>query len=353
MRILIVKTSSLGDIIHAFPVLEYIKHYHPLSTIEWVVEAPFAELVKSHPLIDRAVCVDSRRWRKFFFQPAIWREIRSTVDALRKEPYDFILDLQGNVKSGLITSIAQSRKKVGFNWKTVPEWPNVLATHFRYDPPKGGNIRNDYLHLASRALNKPLHSCAIKGATLKPSDSAELAFLSNQLQKKSGLKAVICPGSRWPNKQLASETLASFLLSFPIEMDPCFFLISGSESEKMEMEKLAAKLHGRGVVVHRLSLPALQSLMIQAGLVISVDSLPLHLAGMASVPSFSLFGPSSSIKYQPIGAMHGCYQGACPYGRKFDKRCDLLRTCKTGACLKQLKGKELFEQFYLWWKRHY
>jgi len=78
MRILVVKTSSLGDIIQAFPVLDYLKQCQPSCEIDWVVEHPFAELVSSHPLIHQAIVIETKKWRKNFLKrppgnQLIWR----------------------------------------------------------------------------------------------------------------------------------------------------------------------------------------------------------------------------------------------------------------------------------------
>lgn len=102
-------------------------------------------------------------------------------------------------------------------------------------------------------------------------------------------------------------------------------------------------------VVDRLSLPALQNLMAHVDLVITMDSLPLHLAGTTMIPTYSFFGASSANKYKPLGKQSGTYQGICPYDRQFEKRCPILRTCKTGACIKNLEGSQLFEEFMRWW----
>jgi heptosyltransferase-1 len=74
-----------------------------------------------------------------------------------------------------------------------------------------------------------------------------------------------------------------------------------------------------------------------------MDSATLHLCGTTSTPSFSLFGPSSASIYKPLGEHHVAFQGSCPYGRTFVKRCPILRTCKTGACMKDLTAKRIFQ----------
>src|SRR5689334_22381857 len=116
MKIAIVKTSSLGDIIHAFPVLSYLKKRFPYATIDWIVEKPFSDLVKAHPYISKVITVDTKKWRK---HPS-WSEIKQYCHEVRSTTYDIAFDLQGNLKSGLLLSRIRAHSKVGFGWKTVP-----------------------------------------------------------------------------------------------------------------------------------------------------------------------------------------------------------------------------------------
>jgi heptosyltransferase-1 len=91
--------------------------------------------------------------------------------------------------------------------------------------------------------------------------------------------------------------------------------------------------------------------MSKMDLVVSVDSLALHLAGTTQTPTYSIFGSSLAKKYQPLGLIHESFQGACPYGKKFEKRCSILRTCSTGSCIKDLTFKELTYHFSNWWEK--
>jgi heptosyltransferase-1 len=79
--------------------------------------------------------------------------------------------------------------------------------------------------------------------------------------------------------------------------------------------------------------------------VIAMDSAALHLCGTTLTPSFSVFGPSAASIYKPLGSQHTHVQGFCPYKQEFIQRCPLLRTCKTGACIKNLQAEELFQHF--------
>lgn len=104
------------------------------------------------------------------------------------------------------------------------------------------------------------------------------------------------------------------------------------------------------MLVDRLSPEALQYLFRRMDAVVSMDSFPLHLAGTTETPVFSLFGPSHGFKYAPRGVNKTFIQGPCPYNEKFIKRCPKLRTCKTGDCIKKMKGDFLASKFINWWQ---
>ncbi len=350
MRILIVKLSSLGDIIHAFPVLSYLNQYYPHTKIDWVVEKPFAELVQAHPLVNKVLCVQTKKWRSELWKKTAWQEMAAFRGELQEYLYDIVIDLQGNMKSGLVTASAKSHLKVGFGYNSVSEWPNILATHKRYNPPQGHNVREEYLFLV-QSIFENFSSVENDGVQLKLTiqQKDQLEKVLKSFQYVRGLKVLVCPGSNWPNKQLSKETLQNFLQSILQKLEAHFFFIWGNQAEKALVDELAACIPLQSSVIDKLSLPALQNLMAEMDLVLAMDSLPLHLAGTALVSSFSIFGASSAQKYRPLGIAHEAYQGICPYGNTFERRCPVLRTCKTGACMKQLEGQELFSHFWKWW----
>jgi heptosyltransferase-1 len=163
---------------------------------------------------------------------------------------------------------------------------------------------------------------------------------------------MVCPGSNWPNKQLAPETLQGFLDRISRHIAGArFHLVWGTPEEKQLADSLCARYPG-SIIVDKLPLPSLQALMAKMKLVIAMDSLPLHLAGTTSALTYSVFGASSAAKYNPLGAEHRALQGTCPYGRTFAKRCPILRTCPTGACIKGLTSEQIWNDFWPWYKGH-
>jgi heptosyltransferase-1 len=331
--ILIVKTSSLGDIVQALTVLDDLHFRFPTASIDWAVEASFAPILSAHPLIRRVISLPIKQRKN------LWKAIKD----LREEKYDLIFDLQGNCKSGAVTLLARAQIKVGYSYKSVREWPNILATHIRFDVSKQQNIRLYYLELIQKYFQKEVPQTEM-GVRFKiePSEQERIKQILSQAPK--GLKMMVCPGSKWINKQIKKETLLAFLQQIHKVYHASFFLVWGDEAEKKLCEELAKELDF-AFVVEKLSLPTWQNLMNEMDLVIAVDSSALHLCGTTATPSFSVFGPTQSGIFKPIGPLHFTYQGTCPYGRTFEKTCPVLRTCSTGACIREIKVAELFQAF--------
>lgn len=350
MKILIVKTSSLGDLIHAFPVVQFLRAQVPTAEIHWIVEKPFAELVRAHPCVDQVFCVDTRKWRKRWFHRETYQEIKQLTSQLRSHSYDLILDLQGNIKSALLTACARGLLKVGFGYASVPEWPNLLFTNRRFNPLKGRNIRDDYLFLAQSALNNfdNVQGCV----QLKVSDEEKCRIhqILAHPHLQEGIKILVCAGSNWPNKQLSESSLRSLLENIHSNLSGRFLFVWGTKEEEKAAQRLFEAFPNHSLVIDRLPLPTLQNLMEGVDLVMAMDSLPLHLAGTTNTPTYSVFGPSLAAKYKPVGVQHQAFQGACPYGKLFEKRCPILRTCATGSCMKDLRGEALFDDFLGWHK---
>jgi len=341
MKIAIVKTSALGDIIHAFPALSYLRLKFPAAQIDWVVEESFAELVSANPQVDNIICVNTRSMRKSI--SAAWKGFSSARKRLRQDIYDVVFDFQGNIKSGLIVSQLRSPCKVGFGRKTVSEWPNCLFSGLRFNPPQFCNVREESLFLVQSYFGDKEQ--VVDSPVILNIDSDErikIALLKQHPVMRCVDKVMVCPGSAWRNKQATTESLTGLLVKIHADRKCGFLFVWGSEEERRVVEALAKSFPENSMVVEKLCLPTLQNLMRDVQLVVAMDSLPLHLAGTVGVATLGLFGPSSAQKYMPVGEQHSAFQGECPYERTFVKRCPVLRSCQTGACLRDVSG----EQFY-------
>lgn len=345
MKVLIVKTSSLGDIIHAFPVIIYLKEEFPSAQIDWVVEKSLSDVVKAHPSINHVIEIDTKSWRKNILKMKTWKEIFNFRKDIQAEEYDVVIDLQGNTKSAFPTFLARSKHKIGFGIKTIHEWPNLWVTHQRYNPPLYLNVRDENLYIVQHYFCR-YRQIEDEKVVLKLSHDQQRDFdaIVESWSSLAGKKILVCPGSAWKNKQLDPQALEDFLHYIEANFDIAFIFATGSQKEKNEMEDLAKKLKNLPVILDRLPLPLLQNIMAKMHLVIAMDSLPLHLAATTGVPTFSVFGASSAQKYKPKGPNHLALKGDCPYGRNFERRCPILRTCSTGLCIRGITGKKLYHE---------
>ena len=321
MKILIVKTSSLGDIIQCFPAIEALRRKFPEGQIDWAVEESFSSLVKECASVSNVISLPLQKMKqeRFFSWEALQK--------LRHEKYLLVFDFQGNCKSGLITFLSRGQVKVGFSLASVSEWPNILATTNRYFVPKHLNMRLQYHSLIEQYFQE------------------KIPIILKKTGKRQLTQVMVCPGSKWINKQLSEETWIDFLSQIHRKYQTKFMLIWGTPEEKAMVESIQKRSPHAEVLLHRLSIPEWRDLMRQMDLVIAVDSSALHLCGTTETPSFAIFGPTSQEVFNPMGEGHFAFQGTCPYGQSFVKQCPLLRSCKTGACTKDLSGDTLFQAF--------
>lgn len=324
MNFLIIKTSSIGDIIHTFPVVAYLKTKFPGCTCDWIVEEEYAPLLTAYPHLDEVLTIATRKWRRSWFQKNSYTELRQAIRQLKNKSYDVVFDLQGNSKSAVLTYFAQGKQKVGFGWKSTPEWPHYLATDVKFNVDETLPIQRRYLSVVEQFFKETVPFEFGKGIELKLSSEEE-----NQLHQLNAAKIMVACFSKWSNKCLNSDQWVELLKQYKSP----FYFVCGTEREKESAEELSAYFPG-SVVLQNLSFPLWQRLMGKMDLVIAVDSAALALCGTTATSSHSFFGPTQASVYKPIGEHHTHVQGVCPYGIKFTSRCPRLRTCKTGACLK-------------------
>ncbi|HLD84167.1 MAG TPA: lipopolysaccharide heptosyltransferase I, partial [Coxiellaceae bacterium] len=159
MRILLVKMSSMGDVIHTLPALTDALNANPNLKIDWLIEPAFADIPAWHPAVNAVIPVSLRHWRKNLLNITTWRDIKNVFKKIRSTQYDFIIDAQGLLKSALIAKIARG-KIHGFNSNSARE---SLASFFydqRYFIDKNQHAISRTRELFSKILHYPLSSVA-------------------------------------------------------------------------------------------------------------------------------------------------------------------------------------------------
>lgn len=282
MRILLVKTSSLGDVIHNLPVATDLVRRLSGVTLDWVAEEVFAELPRLHPSVRRVFPVAVRRWRKHLLSGGTWAEMRTFKREIGKEAYDTVLDTQGLLKSGLISAQARlvpGGSRCGFGRASARE---AIASRF-YD--QCFDVTRE-LHAVER--NRRLAAAAF-GYTIDdlPLDYGIAAepLRANWLPNREYavlLTATSREDKLWPEpdwRGLGSALIAAGLACV---------LPAGSEPERQRAARLAAGL-GRAAAAPPLGLADMAGLLAGARLVVGVDTGLVHLAAALGRPTVGIY----------------------------------------------------------------
>ena len=277
MRILLVKTSSLGDVIHNLPVVSDLRRRFPDAIIDWCVEESFADIPRLHPAVAEVIPVALRRWRKALFSGANWREIGTFKQHLGNHKYDAILDTQGLIKSGLITFFAEG-PCYGYAAEVARE---PLASYF-YNrtfviPPNAHAVeRNRWLCAA--AFDYPLDLPLDYG--IQPPDR-HFPWMP------SGPHAVLLTATSRDDKLWAEECWVAAARDL-VEHGRTPVFPWGSDRERQRAERLAEMAPG-AIVPPRLSISDLAALIGHADLAVGVDTGLVHLATALDIPTIALY----------------------------------------------------------------
>ncbi|BCB25217.1 lipopolysaccharide heptosyltransferase I [Sulfurimicrobium lacus] len=277
LKILLVKTSSLGDVIHQLPAITDIRTHFPDARIDWVVEENFVELPALHPGVSRVIPVAVRRWRRALLNPATWREMAAFRQALQSLRYDMVLDSQGLVKSAAITLLAPG-PHCGYDRASAREAIAALAYDKTIAIPKNLHAVERNRRLAGRALGYEPDTPVDYGVA---TPQTELSWLSSQPYAVL-LHATSRADKEWPEADwllLAAHLHASGM--------SCI-LPWGSSQEKERSERLAAQM-ANALVAPRLNLTQAAALLGNARAVVGVDTGLTHLAAALKVPVVALY----------------------------------------------------------------
>ncbi len=288
-RILLVKTSSLGDVVHNFPVVSDIRRRYPQAIVDWAVEEAYEPMVALHPGVDHVIPVAVRRWRRGLLRSHTWSEIRTLRRQLAQRPYDHVIDTQGLAKSALIASFARG-EHVGFSKDTARESVAARFYETTYHVPRSMHAVERNRSLAAMALGYSLDGPPHYG--LRPSGAAVAGAEHPYV--------VLLHGTARPAKQWREESwraLAARLSARELGV----VLPHGAASEQERSQRIAQGID-RAVIPERLALDRLAAVIGGARAVIGVDTGLLHLAVALEVPTVAVFTATNPALTGPVGS---------------------------------------------------
>ncbi len=328
MRVLIVKVSALGDIIHALPVLDYLHRVSPGIEIDWVVEEPFREVLEGNPLITQIHSVRTKIWRKRPFSPQTWKQVALLRKSLRERNYEVVFDIQGNLKSGLISLSAAAETRIGFAREDVRESINLFFTtrqiplrHLDY------HVTEKYLRLVSVPFGKDFREMKLAPLIVtSPDDDAVAEVLLSTLA--DGLVFLFHCGTSWPTKLWAERhwvELGKALLDR--YADSSILFSWGNESERGVAMTIARAIGPGARVIDRYSLKGLAAVMKKVDLVVGGDTGPVHIAAAVGTPTVSFYRATEGKLTGPRGEGHVIVQSPLHCSKCARKQCDKDREC--------------------------
>jgi heptosyltransferase-1 len=322
VRIALIKTSSMGDVIHALPVVTDIVAARPDARIDWVVEEGFADLPRLHPAVREVIPVAIRRWRRTLATRATWSEIRATRARLREVRYDLALDLQGLVKSAWIARWTGA-PVAGFDRASAREPLAALAYAKRYPVARDLHAIERLRSLAGQALGYraeggPRFGLSAPALALPWLPAGRFVVL---------LHATSRPEKQWPAQQWVA--LGARLRASGVSV----VLAWGSDAERRAARQLADAIDGarepaldamdaegaagnrrtdgaerivaggtagpRAIVAPRMSLRECARLLADACGVVGVDTGLTHLSAALDRPTVALFAATPAWRFGP------------------------------------------------------
>lgn len=335
-KFLIVKLSSLGDIVHTLPVLRTLRENYPDAFIAWIVEEKVKAVLYGNPDLDELIVVRTKHWRRNGSIETL-REIGGAVRRLRGHAFDVAFDFQGLLKSGVIARLSGARRRIGFHREDCRERLNVLFTN-RKAPRIGKPI-----HVVDKnlALLKTLGIDRVhKQFPVRVPGTADEyieTFFEANPELAAGPVVAINPGvgfqtKRWEPRRFAelADRIAGELHGNP--------LFTWGPGERDMIEEITSQMSQRFWVAPPTDVHQSIALYRRLQLFVGCDTGPLHLCAVLGIPTVSLFGPTDPARNGPCGEGHRvvCKPLPCSFCYK--------RKCPTdNECMKEITVEEVFE----------
>jgi heptosyltransferase I len=331
-RILLVKPSALGDVVHTLPVVATLHARYPQVALDWLVEEEAAPLIAGHPAVSELIVSGRRRWLRALRHPAaapgaLWA-MAGFARRLHCRRYDAVLDLQGLLKSALYVAAAGAPIRVGL--ADAREGARLAYTHRVPVPPQPVHAVERYLALAA-AVGADR---AVREFTI-PLAAEEKAAAALRVREMPRPLAVLHPAGRWPTKLWPVERWRA--LATALAGEGWGVLVTGSAGDAAVT---AAITDGVGPACRSLagllSLKQLAAVLGSADVMVSVDSGPMHIAAAMGTPIVALFGPTDPGRTGPLGR-HTILRKPLPCSPCLSRRC---RIQETNLCMRALGTSE-------------
>ncbi len=330
-NIAIVRLGALGDIIHGLPLIYVLKEHMPGCKITWIAEQKWGKIFPMVRGVDRLILLDRQRAKKEGL-----RYLKTFYKTIRAEEFDIVINIQGLIKSGLVTKLTNAPVTIGFSAAYCKEGISAFLAKTRVTPDK------DLKHVIDQnlALLSPL---GIKVKEWKfpiatPPEAEEKidAFFKQMNITKSDILVGINLSAGWETKKWPAERFSE-LGNSVVERFGAKILIVWGPSEEGEAAKISRGINKNAIVAPQTSVPELAALLGRLKLLISSDTGPLHIASAVGTPTVALFGPTDPRRNGAYGENHRVLIHSRDCGNCYK------RTCKKNPCMLDITSNAVFK----------
>lgn len=302
MRIVIVKLSSIGDVVHALPAVTAIRRALPDACISWVVERRASAMLKGSPVIDDLIEIDTRAWRAALLRGATIKEVRSRIAYIRGPDTggdtDIAIDFQGLIKSGLVAKATGARRRIGFETRELRESASRFFLTEQVETSRFKHVIDKNIALAGAAIGDAGVSCARYEfpITVSPDDER---YIEEAINNRGGAFAIINPGGGWPTKLWSASAYGQLADWLHTEHGLVSFITYGPGEESLVQTVATASKTGAARPFAS-TLKQFVALARKASLFVGGDTGPLHLAAASGTPIVGIYGPTSPDRNGPF-----------------------------------------------------
>ncbi len=298
LAFLVVRLSSIGDIVHALPAVAALGETYPQAKIHWAVEKRYAALLEGNPYVHRLLKLDTLGWRKRLTSGATLEEIGRGILALREVPFDAAIDFQGLWKSATITWLSRSRERVGFAEYWLRE-PGAAVLYSDKVSPRG---RRHVVEM-NLALVERLGARTQRWQFPLPRSAEDDRVVTERLAAMGAEEFVIVnPGGGWMAKRWAPENYAELIrrvgASFPGKI-----LLTGAPEEAPVIQEILHQAATKRACYFPSTLIQFIALARRARLLVGGDTGPLHLAAAVGSPVVAIYGPTDPARNGPFSPL--------------------------------------------------
>jgi lipopolysaccharide heptosyltransferase I len=308
-RILVVKPSSLGDIVHSLPFLNALRDRFKGAEIHWVVARGLEGLLEGHPMIDRLWIINKDQWRRISRAAKTAGELKKLFSDLKREKFDLVVDLQGLLRSSLMTLATRAKFRVGF--KEAREGSTLFYTH-RVRGRRDIHAVDRYMRVAA--------SLGCEASNIR------FPLLVEPCTPGFDKYAVMAPGARWRTKMWPPERFGKLASLLPVKS-----VVIGSTSDEEVSDIVVRNSEGKAISLSgRTNFKELAGLIRNARFIVCNDTGPMHIAAALNVPAFAVFGPTNPARTGPYGNIHTIIREDLDCAPCYRRMCDDLR-CMDGV----------------------